>query len=150
MANQNRPFNSQLIQRRAKQTRLNFDRDGAVMIRSIAVAMARPIERHRLITRSQRRVESRPVLTRSRIAVNHAQCLARENLRQPAWNQRADDRMSDPRRNGDATLVEGILALPPGGHKFSLEAAQTFKVIKSSKPSRSEIQSTGNDSLLSW
>jgi len=70
VAHKNRLFNSQLIQRRAKQLRLDLDSYLATVIWAIAVTMARAIERHRLITPSQRRVESRPVLTGSGIAVN--------------------------------------------------------------------------------
>jgi len=70
MTDQNRTLDPQLIQRSAQQASLDFDSYIAAVIWTIAVAVTRPIKSHRLITRSQRRIESPPILARSGIAMN--------------------------------------------------------------------------------
>ena len=76
MTDNNRALDMELLERVVEQTRLNFD--GHVnMLRPLAATVARTIKRHRLITRSQRRVESRPILTRAWISMDENDGLAR-------------------------------------------------------------------------
>jgi len=70
MTDQNWTIYMQLIQRCAEQARLDFDSYIAVVIWTIAVAVTGPIKSHHLVTRSQRRIKSLPILTRSGIAMN--------------------------------------------------------------------------------
>src|SRR5437867_4460048 len=69
MTYQNRSLNTDLIEGRAKQIRLNLDGDVAV-IRPIAVSVTWTIESNRLITGGERAIQSGPILTRSGIPVN--------------------------------------------------------------------------------
>ena len=69
MTNQNRPFDVELIERCTEELRLDFDGDVAV-IRPVAVAVARTIERNRLITCRERAVQPGSILTGAGIAVN--------------------------------------------------------------------------------
>src|SRR6266404_2277737 len=69
MTHQDRLFDVEFLERGVQHLRLYVDGNGA-MIGTVAVTVARPIERESAITRCQRSVQPSPILTRTGIAVN--------------------------------------------------------------------------------
>src|SRR5262249_32960767 len=82
-------------------------------------------------------------------SANQPHCLTGEELWQAARYKRMDDCISDSWRDGNASLRDNVLALPPTRHEFILESPQTLEVIEPAKSSGRNLQSARNDRMLS-